>query len=155
MKPAPFEYLSPDSLEEALTILQEHGSDAKLLAGGQSLVPAMNFRLAQPGILVDINKLSDLDYIRDGGSESLLLGAMTRQSRLETDSHILERAPLLGEAMPHVAHPQIRNRGTLKPGASSNSRDRCSIGPAGFAALNGALVQRMISSGFIHHCVRA
>jgi carbon-monoxide dehydrogenase medium subunit len=113
MKPAPFEYLAPDTVDEALSILQKYGSDAKLLAGGQSLVPAMNFRLAQPGILVDINKLAGLNYISEDGTGRLLLGAMTRQSRLETDSLISKRAPLLYEAMPHVAHPQIRNRGTL------------------------------------------
>jgi carbon-monoxide dehydrogenase medium subunit len=113
MKPAPFEYLAPDTVDEALSILQEYGSDAKLLAGGQSLVPAMNFRLAQPGVLVDVNKLSSLNYIREDVNGGLLLGAMTRQSRLETDPLVSDRAPLLYEAMPRVAHPQIRNRGTL------------------------------------------
>ena len=113
MKPAPFEYLVPDSLEEALVLLQEHGSDAKLLAGGQSLVPMMNFRLAHPRILVDLNKLIDLDYVRQNDESTLRIGAMTRQTRLEKDPLIANFAPVLSEAMPFVAHPQIRNRGTL------------------------------------------
>jgi carbon-monoxide dehydrogenase medium subunit len=113
MKPAPFEYRAPDSLGEALSILQEYGSDAKLLAGGQSLVPMMNFRLAQPGLLVDINKLTELDYVRHGDGVGLRIGAMTRQWRLESDPLIAQWAPILAEAMPYVAHPQIRNRGTL------------------------------------------
>ena len=113
MKPAPFEYLAPGSIEEVLSILQEHGSDAKLLAGGQSLVPMMNFRLAQPKLLVDLNKLSGLDSVSQNGEAVLRIGAMTRQRRLETDPLIARWAPLLTEAMPHVAHSQIRNRGTL------------------------------------------
>lgn len=113
MKPAPFEYLAPASLEDALAILQERGDEAKLLAGGQSLVPAMNFRLAQPKILVDLNKLPGLDYVRQVDGTGVRIGAMTRQRRLEIDPLIAEMAPLLAEAMPYVAHPQIRNRGTL------------------------------------------
>ncbi len=113
MKPAPFEYLAPDTLEEALSILQEHGSDAKLLAGGQSLVPMMNFRLARPKTLVDLNKLSKLEYVRRDDSSILRIGAMTRQTRLEKDPLIASLAPILPETMYYVAHPQIRNRGTL------------------------------------------
>lgn len=112
MKPAPFKYLAPSSLEEALAALAEGGPDIKVLAGGQSLVPAMNFRLAQPAVLLDINRLPGLDTIRiDNGS--LRLGALTRQRRVELDSLVARNAPLLAEAMPYVAHPQIRNRGTL------------------------------------------
>ena len=77
MKPAPFEYFQPQSLDEALALLAEHGGDAKPLAGGQSLIPAMNFRLATPAVLVDLNALSELAYIKDG--EALRLGGMTRQ----------------------------------------------------------------------------
>ena len=113
MKPAPFEYLAPDSLEETLSILQEHGSDAKLLAGGQSLVPMMNFRLARPRILVDLNKLIDMDYVLQDDESSLRIGAMTRQTRLEKDPLIARTAPIVSETMSYVAHPQIRNRGTL------------------------------------------
>jgi carbon-monoxide dehydrogenase medium subunit len=113
VKPAPFEYLAPASLDEALGLLQEYGEQTKPLAGGQSLVPAMNFRLAQPAALLDLNALSGLDTIRPEDGSGLRLGAMVRQRRLERDSLIAQNAPLLAEAMPFVAHPQIRNRGTL------------------------------------------
>ena len=113
MKPAAFDYLAPDSLEEALAILAEHGDDAKILAGGQSLVPMMNFRLAQPALLVDCNRLRELDFLRPHDGGELRLGAMTRQRRLERDVAIGRHDPLLAGTMPYVAHPQIRNRGTL------------------------------------------
>jgi CO/xanthine dehydrogenase FAD-binding subunit len=116
MKPAPFAYLAPDSLEGALDVLARQGGDAKLLAGGQSLIPVMNFRLAQPALLVDLNRLGELDFVRtvgaDGATE-LRIGAMTRQRRLERDPLVAEWAPLVREAVPFIAHPQIRNRGTL------------------------------------------
>ena len=113
MKPAPFDYLAPDTLDSALAAMRQHGYDAKLLAGGQSLIPLLNFRLASPAILVDLNRLVDLDFVRPTEQGGLRLGAMTRQSRLETDPLIAEKAPLLHEAIPFIAHPQIRNRGTL------------------------------------------
>src|SRR5688572_2671547 len=113
MKPAPFEYAAPATLAEALALKAEHGDAAKFLAGGQSLVPAMNFRLVQAAVLVDLNRLNDLAYIRVADDGGLRLGAMTRQRRLERDPLIRQHAPLLFEAMPEVAHPQIRNRGTL------------------------------------------
>jgi len=113
MKPAAFEYIAPDSLEQALSVLREHGDDAKVLAGGQSLVPAMNFRMLQPTLLVDLNKLDELDYIRQNEDGDLLVGAMTRHRRLEFDSLVAQNAPLLHESIPSIAHPQIRNRGTL------------------------------------------
>ena len=113
MKPAPFEYLVPNSVEAALGFLREYGDDAKLLAGGQSLVPAMNFRLVQPGVLIDLNRLDELGYINPAAEGGLRIGAMTRQSRLERDSLIEERAPLVFEAASYIAHPQIRNRGTV------------------------------------------
>lgn len=113
MKPAAFEYIAPDSLEQALSVLQEHGDDAKVLAGGQSLVPAMNFRVLLPTMLIDINKLGELDYIRQNEDGDLLVGAMTRHRRLEFDSLVAQNAPLLHESIPSIAHPQIRNRGTL------------------------------------------
>ena len=112
MKPAPFEYTAPPSLEAALALKAQHGDDAKFLAGGQSLIPAMNFRLVQASLLVDVNGLSGLDYIRADGGE-LRLGALTRQRRLERDPLAKQWSPLLHETMPFVAHPQIRNRGTL------------------------------------------
>jgi carbon-monoxide dehydrogenase medium subunit len=113
MKPAPFRYFAPTTVEDALSLLVEHGYDAKILAGGQSLVPTMNFRLSQPGVLVDLNKIDDLAYIRVDGDGTLRIGAMTRQSTVERDALVARHAPLLAEAMPHIAHRQIRNRGTI------------------------------------------
>lgn len=112
MKPAPFAYHAPDSVEEVLALLRDLGEDAKLLAGGQSLVPAMNFRVVQPAALVDLNRIHDLDYVREDG-DYLRIGAMTRERTLELSPLIARWSPLLAEAMPYVAHPQIRNRGTL------------------------------------------
>lgn len=113
MKPAPFQYYAPRSLEEALALLAEHGYDAKPLAGGQSLVPAMNFRLAQPAVLVDLNRLSELAGITADGQGGLRIGAMTRQRAVERNPLVAQQAPLLAETLPYIAHPQIRNRGTL------------------------------------------
>lgn len=113
MKPAPFEYFAPQSLEKALDVKSQYSSDeARILAGGQSLVPAMNFRVVQPSVLIDLNRVAELSYIRE--DEGVLrIGAMTRERQLESDPLIARWSPLLMEAMPHVAHPQIRNRGTL------------------------------------------
>lgn len=113
MKPAPFEYYAPTTLSEALRLLAEHEYDAKPLAGGQSLVPTMNFRLAQPSVLVDLNKIPELAYIRLGPDGSLHIGAMTRHSTVEHDPLVARHAPLLHETMPYIAHTQIRNRGTI------------------------------------------
>ena len=137
MKPAPFKYLAPRSLDEALAHLAEHGYDAKPLAGGQSLVPAMNFRLAAPAVLVDLNRVEELFYIRPGDDGGLRIGAMTRQARLERDALIAERAPLIKETMPYVAHPQIRNRGTY--GGSLAHADPAAELPAVTIALEGRL----------------
>ena len=113
MKPPPFEYLAPDSLEGALSALAEHGFDAKLLAGGQSLVPLLNFRLANPSVLIDLNRLSELDYIQEVDGRGLRIGAMTRQRQLERHPLVARLAPLMHETAPYIAHPQIRNRGTI------------------------------------------
>ena len=112
MKPASFRYLAPASLDEALVLLAEHGDAAKILAGGQSLVPMMNFRLVSPSIIIDLNRVTELGYLReqDGG---LAIGAMTRQSQVEHDHLTASHAPLITETMPFIAHPQIRNRGTF------------------------------------------
>ncbi len=112
MKPAPFEYHAPETVDEALTLLAEHGEEAKVLAGGQSLIPTMNFRLAQPAILVDLGRVPDLGYIRPGDG-GLAIGAMTRQRDVEKSPAVAEHAPLLAATMPHIAHPQIRNQGTF------------------------------------------
>jgi carbon-monoxide dehydrogenase medium subunit len=113
MKPPPFEYYNPTTVDEALSLLAEHGYDAKPLAGGQSLIPIMNFRLAQPAILVDLNNISELSYIQPDEGGGLRLGAMTRHHQVEHDPLIAERAPLIFEAMPKIATSQIRSRGTF------------------------------------------
>jgi carbon-monoxide dehydrogenase medium subunit len=112
MKPAPFEYHAPTSLEQALDLKSRHGDEAKILAGGQSLVPAMNFRVVQPEMLIDLNRITALGYIREA-DECFRIGSMTRERQLEFDASIARRIPLLHEAAPHIAHPQIRNRGTI------------------------------------------
>jgi CO/xanthine dehydrogenase FAD-binding subunit len=113
MKPPPFDYYNPASIDAALMHLAEHGYDAKVLAGGQSLIPMLNFRLAQPEILVDLNNISELSYIKPDQDGGLRLGAMTRHYQVETDPLVVERAPLIAEAMPQIASAQIRNRGTF------------------------------------------
>jgi carbon-monoxide dehydrogenase medium subunit len=113
MKPAPFKYYAPTTVSEALTHLAEYGYDAKVLAGGQSLIPMLNFRLAQPAVLVDLNNVSELFYIRPDKNGGLRVGAMTRQARVEHDSLVAERVPLVREVMPQIAYPQIRARGTF------------------------------------------
>ena len=112
MKPAPFDYFAPGTTDEALALLTEHGDAAKPLAGGQSLIPAMNFRLARPQVLVDLKRVADLSYIRSEKA-GLAVGAMTRQRAVERSDVVARAAPLLAEAMPWIAHPQIRNRGTV------------------------------------------
>ncbi|MCP4359709.1 MAG: xanthine dehydrogenase family protein subunit M [Chloroflexi bacterium] len=135
MKPAPFEYIAPQSLAEALTAVQTHGFDAKLLAGGQSLVPVMNFRLAQPGVLVDLNDIAELDFVQREADGRFRFGSMTRQRTLEYHPLIAEHLPLLYETMPHIAHSQIRNRGTL--GGSLVHADPAAELPVIAVALNG------------------
>jgi carbon-monoxide dehydrogenase medium subunit len=112
VKPAPFEYVAPRSVEEAVSELARGGADAKVLAGGQSLVPLLNFRLARPTLLVDLNRVPELTYMtaRDGG---LALGAMTRQISVERNSELSNKQPLLHEAIRWVGHPAIRTRGTI------------------------------------------
>jgi carbon-monoxide dehydrogenase medium subunit len=137
MKPAPFEYQAPTSLDAALDLLSHRGGDAKVLAGGQSLIPVMNFRLAEPALLVDINKLAELDFIRRGDDGDLRIGALTRQRRLERDALVAEAAPLLHETIPFIAHPQIRNRGTF--GGSLAHADPAAELPAIAVALRARL----------------
>ena len=143
MKPAPFEYQAPDSLEAALDVLARHGGDAKVLAGGQSLIPVMNFRLAQPALLVDLNRIAALDFLRRGEDGGLRIGAMTRQRRLERDPLVKEAAPLLAETVPWIAHPQIRNRGTA--GGSLAHADPAAELPAVTVALRARF--RLVKAG--------
>jgi len=142
MKPPPFDYIAPETLAEALEAARQAGSDAKFLAGGQSLVPAMNFRITQPVLLIDLNRIPDLDYIRRDDGAGLRLGAMTRQRRLELDPLVAAEAPLLAEAVPFIAHPQIRNRGTL--GGSLAHADPASELPVIALALDARL--RLVST---------
>lgn len=135
MKPAPFEYDAPSTLDEALAILAEHGDDSKVLAGGQSLVPLMNFRLARPARIVDLNGIGSLSHIerRNG---SVLIGAMTRHSELEQSETIAAGWPVLTEAVGWVGHQQIRNRGTA--GGSVAHADPAAELPAVLAALDAS-----------------
>jgi carbon-monoxide dehydrogenase medium subunit len=137
MKPAPFAYQAPASLEAALDLLARHGGDAKILAGGQSLIPVMNFRLAEPALLVDINRVAELDFIRLDEDGTLRIGAMARHRRLERDLQVAAHAPLLHEAVPFIAHPQIRNRGTF--GGSLAHADPAAELPALAVALGARL----------------
>src|SRR6266516_7581712 len=142
MKPPKFRYFAPQSVEEGLTLLVEHADEARVLAGGQSLVPLMNMRLAHPDMLVDINGISELAYVRpwDGG---LALGAMTRDATLERDTTAAARLPLLVEAAHCVGHPAIRNRSTV--GGSIAHADPAAELPAVMVALNAEFVARSSS----------
>jgi aerobic carbon-monoxide dehydrogenase medium subunit len=132
MKPPAFEYVAPETVEEALAALRQHGDEAKVLAGGQSLVPVLNFRLARPSVLVDLNRIPSLAGISTNGT--LRIGAMTRQRVVERDANVAQRAPLLVQALHHVAHPQIRNRGTI--GGSIAHADPAAELPAVMLALD-------------------
>ncbi|MBE7474487.1 MAG: xanthine dehydrogenase family protein subunit M [Anaerolineae bacterium] len=134
MKPPPFEYFAPTTTAEALALLSQYGYEAKPLAGGQSLIPTMNFRLAQPGVLIDLNPIAELAYIHRGDEGGLRIGAMTRQRQVERDPLVAEHAPLLRETMPYIAHPQIRNRGTF--GGSLAHADPAAELPAVTTALD-------------------
>jgi carbon-monoxide dehydrogenase medium subunit len=112
MKPPDFEYARPTTLAEAVSVLAGSGGEGKVLAGGQSLVPLLNFRLASPRLLVDLNRIAELSHIAIEG-EVLRVGAMTRMRALETDPTIVRRFPLLAAAAQWVGHVQIRNRGTV------------------------------------------
>ena len=112
MKPASFEYYAPESLNEALQVLAQHGEAARPLAGGQSLVPMMNFRLARPALLIDLNNLRELSFLKVEYGE-LRIGAMTRQRALERSPMVAAGWPLLKEAARHIGHIHIRNRGTI------------------------------------------
>ena len=112
MKPAPFKYIAARSLEQALALKAEFGDEANFLAGGQSLMPTLNFRLSQPAVLIDINPLKECAGSQ-GGPDSRRIGALTRYRDIERDTGTARDFPLIHEAMPHIAHPQIRNRGTI------------------------------------------
>src|SRR6185503_2934076 len=143
MKPAPFEYYAPYSIEQAVDLFSQHNGDAKLLAGGQSLVPAMNFRVVQPSVLIDLNRVAELSYIREEGTV-IRVGSMARERHLEFDSSVEKRTPLLHEAVPFIAHPQIRNRGTI--GGSIVHSDPAAELPVLMLAVNARLKARNASN---------
>src|SRR6185295_7545302 len=132
MKPAPFKYIAATSLEQALALKAEHGDEAKFLAGGQSLIPAMNFRLARPAVLIDINGIESLAGVRTSQGTARI-GPLTRYRALQRDAAFAGLFPLIGEALPHIAHPQIRNRGTI--GGNLSHADPASELPAIAVAL--------------------
>lgn len=139
MKPAEFEYHRPRKIEEALSLLTKFGQEGKILAGGQSLMPLMNFRLAQPAHLVDINFIDGLDYIKSENG-SIKIGCLARQSRLLNEPLIRQRCPLLAEALAQVGYEQTRNRGTLC--GSLAHADPAAELPAVFLALDGVITVR-------------
>jgi CO/xanthine dehydrogenase FAD-binding subunit len=132
MKPAPFAYEAPRSVDAALALL-ERNEDAKLLAGGQSLVPVMNFRLARPPLLVDLNRIDELAYLRKRGG-ALHIGALTRHATLERSEVVARGWPLLAQAVRHVGHPAIRSRGTI--GGSCAHADPTAELPVALTALD-------------------
>jgi CO/xanthine dehydrogenase FAD-binding subunit len=137
VKPAPFRYIAPTTIEHALSLLAEHGDNAKILAGGQSLVPALNFRLARYDVVIDINRISQLAFIRhDNGI--VRIGSMTRQREIETSDLLARHAPLLAEATRSIAHLPIRSRGTI--GGSLSHADPAAEYPAVALALDAELV---------------
>jgi carbon-monoxide dehydrogenase medium subunit len=143
VKPPPFAYADPRSLPEALELLARHGENAKILAGGQSLVPLLNMRLAQPQLLVDVNRIEELAYVRPrsiDGRHGIAVGAMTRQASLERESEGRSDIHMLREAIGQVGHRQIRNRGTV--GGSIAHADPASELPVVFRALDGVATIR-------------
>ena len=136
MKPAPFTYAAPSTIDEAIALLSEHGDTVKLLAGGQSLMPMMNLRLARPQYIVDLNRIPALDYVmeRDG---TLTVGALTRQRSLERSPTVRQDYPLVYEATTLMGHMAIRNRGTV--GGSIAHADPAAELPAVLLAHGGSV----------------
>ncbi|MBA2280252.1 MAG: xanthine dehydrogenase family protein subunit M, partial [Acidimicrobiia bacterium] len=137
MIPATFDYERPESLGDAIAALDRHGDDAKLLAGGHSLLPLMKLRLATPAVLVDIGRLRDLSYIREEGSE-VRIGALTRHADVELSDRVKQQLPLLARVASQVGDPQVRHRGTI--GGSIAHGDPASDLPAALLALRGTVV---------------
>lgn len=137
MIPAAFDYVRAGSAEEAIALISEHGSDAKFLAGGHSLLPLMKLRLAQPAVLVDIGRLKDLSYIKEDG-DHIAIGALTRHMDVEKSPILAQHSPLLAHAAGHVGDPQVRHRGTI--GGSIAHADPASDLPATTLALGATYV---------------
>ncbi len=139
MIPASFEYVEAESADAALAALAEHGDEAKLLAGGHSLIPLMKFRLATPAVIVDIGRLGDLSYINDAG-DHVAIGALTSHRMLETSDLLKSQVPILSHVAGEVGDPAVRHRGTL--GGSIAHGDPASDLPAALLALGGSVVAR-------------
>jgi carbon-monoxide dehydrogenase medium subunit len=135
--PAAFDYVRAGSAAEAISLIGQHGDEAKFLAGGHSLLPLMKLRLAAPSVLVDIGRVGDLSYIRDAG-DHIAIGALTRHMDVETSAVLKEHAPLLAHAAGHVGDPQVRHRGTI--GGSIAHADPASDLPATTLALGATYV---------------
>lgn len=139
MIPATFDYVEAESADAALAALAEHGDEAKLMAGGHSLIPLMKFRLATPSVVIDIGRIEDLSYIRDDG-DHLAIGALTTHRMVETSDLLKAQAPMLSHIASHVGDPAVRHRGTL--GGSLAHADPASDLPAALLALGGSLVAK-------------
>lgn len=137
MIPGKFEYLVPNTLDEAVSMLGEHGFDAKILAGGQSLIPAMRFRLAAPEILIDINRIQGLSYIKEEAGH-LVIGAMTRESEIDESALIKQKYPLLADTARVIADPLVRNMATI--GGNLAHADPANDHPATMLAYNAQVV---------------
>ena len=137
MIPSAFDYVRAENAEAALSALAEHGDEAKLMAGGHSLIPLMKLRLAAPAVVVDIGRIADLSYVREDG-DTLAIGALTKHRAIETDALVAEHAPLLAHATGHVGDPQVRHRGTL--GGALAHGDPASDLPSVVLAMGGTLV---------------
>ena len=137
MKAPPFSYIRPETVDGVIECLQQYGDDAAVLAGGQSLMASLNMRLSAPGVLVDINNVNSLSEITLH-SNHLRIGAMTRQVEVEQSSLVAEHAPLISMAMPYIAHPAVRNRGTI--GGSIAFADPAAELPACIVALQADLI---------------
>ncbi len=137
MIPAAFDYVRAESAEEAISLIGQHGDEAKFIAGGHSLLPMMKLRLAQPSVLIDIGRLTDLSYIREDG-ERIAIGAMTRHMDVETSDLLRQHVPLLAHAAGHVGDPQVRHRGPI--GGSIAHADPASDLPATTLALGATYV---------------
>src|SRR5690349_13783686 len=137
MYPAQFEYHTPGTVREALDLLGRHKDDAKLLAGGHSLLPAMKLRLAQPKVLIDISRIKDLNYIREEGGQ-IRIGAMTTHFQIETSDLLRRACPLLPETATNLGDMQVRNKGTM--GGSIAHADPAADWPAAVIALSAEMV---------------
>src|SRR3954462_1909579 len=112
MYPASFDYKRPASVEEAIALLAQHGDDAKVLAGGHSMIPAMKLRLAQPAVIVDIGRIANLSYIREAGA-AIAIGATATPQDIESSTLLRDKSPLLAETAAHIGDLQVRNKGTI------------------------------------------